>query len=124
MIRTAILLIAALPPAALAADSAPYHDPGMQKIAQVAIVCKNVEACSQRWANVLGMPVATAKITRPGREVAAVYRGKPTNGQAKLAFYSAGQTQIELIEPVGGDTAWKQGLDENGESVHHLGFQV
>ena len=31
---------------------------------------------------------------------------------------------IELLEPVGAPSSWKDGLDENGEGFHHLGFQV
>jgi catechol 2,3-dioxygenase-like lactoylglutathione lyase family enzyme len=107
-----------------AAAQEPYRDPGMRKIVQVAMVCKDVAACSARWANVLGMPVPKITTTRPGHEVQVMYRGKPSEGQAKLAFFQTGQTVIELIEPVGQGTSWKEGLDQNGEGVHHLGFQV
>ena len=53
-----------------------------------------------------------------------VYRGHPSNGQAKLAFLNLGQVTLELIQPVGNDTAWKEFLDTNGEGVHHIAFQI
>ena len=111
-------------PFALVAQDAAYHDPGLKKIAQVAIVCKDIEASSRRWAEVLGMDAPKINITRPGSEVKVVFHGKPSNDRAKLAFFPTGQVVIELLEPVGPSTSWKEELDAHGESVHHLGFQV
>jgi len=31
---------------------------------------------------------------------------------------------LEVIQPVGSDTSWKQFLDTNGEGVQHIAFQV
>ena len=72
----------------------------------------------------LGVDPPQIRLTKPGREVKAMYLGRPTDGQAKLAFIKAGQVTLELIEPVGGDTSWRQFLDEKGEGVQHIAFQV
>jgi methylmalonyl-CoA/ethylmalonyl-CoA epimerase len=117
-------LAAAIPFAAVCQDRQPYIDPGMGKIVQVAIVCKNIEACSERWARVLGVKRNEIHTTLPGSEVQVLYRGKPSDGRAKLSFFQTGQTVLELIEPVGGDTSWKDFLDKNGEGVQHVAFQV
>ena len=117
------LLIVSLSAAPTAQDQL-YHDPGMQKIVQVAIVCKDIDASAKRWANLLGVEVPKIVTTRPGKEVNVTYYGKPSNGRAKLAFFKMGQVSLELIEPVGENTSWKHVLDANGEGVHHLGFQV
>jgi catechol 2,3-dioxygenase-like lactoylglutathione lyase family enzyme len=101
-----------------------YHDPGMKKIAQIAFVCRDIEASSKRWAAILGMEIPKIITTKPGKEVQMIYRGKPSNGQVKLAFFSAGQVVVELLQPLGGDSSWQEGLDKNGEGLHHLGFQV
>lgn len=100
------------------------RDPGFQKIVQIAIVTKDIEASAKRWAALLGVPVPAVTTTRPGNEVNLVYRGKRSNGQAKLAFFRTGQVVLELIEPAGPDTAWKEHLDKYGEGVHHIGIQV
>jgi hypothetical protein len=34
-----------------------YCDPGLQKVVQVTLVCKNLEASAKRWAEVLGLEV-------------------------------------------------------------------
>lgn len=122
MLRAAVPLL--LLPLLAPAQPQPGLDPGMKTIVQVAIVTRDIEASAKRWAAVLGLPAPTITTTRPGEEVKVVYRGKPSSGRAKLAFFRLGQVVLELIEPVGGDTSWKQFLDEHGEGVQHLGFQV
>lgn len=99
-------------------------DPGFEKVVQIAIVTRDIRASAKRWADLLGLPEAPITTTRPGREVKVRYRGKESGGQARLTFFKAGQVVIELIEPVGGDTAWKEYLDQYGEGVQHIGLQV
>ena len=106
------------------AQSAPYHDPGIGKIVQIAIVCENIERCADRWSKLLDQPAPPIRTTKPGREVGVVYRGDPSDGQVKLTFFKTGEAVLELMEPVGEDTHWKEHLDKFGEGVHHIAFQV
>ena len=115
-----LLLIPAVAPAQTPA----YRDPGMVAVTQVAIVCRDIEATSKRWAAVLGVDPPRISTTKPGHEVKVMFRGRPSEGQAKLAFIKLGQVTLELIQPIGGDTSWKQFLDANGEGVQHIAFQV
>lgn len=114
----------ALLPALAPAQEATYVDPGMKAVVQVAIVCRDIEATSKRWAAVLGVNAPQITTTKPGHDVKAMFRGRPTEGQAKLAFIKAGQITIELIQPVGANTSWQEFLDANGEGVQHVAFQV
>lgn len=108
----------------VASTEQPAPDPGLKTITQVAIVCRDIDATSRHWAAVLGVDPPQIRTTRPGGEVKMLYRGKPSNGQAKLAFLKAGQVTVELIQPVGGPSSWKEFLDANGEGVQHVAFQV
>ncbi len=101
-----------------------YHDPGLKKIVQVALVVRDIEASARLWADLLGMPVPKISTTRPGHEVNEIYRGKPSEGQVKLTFFNLGQVVIELLQPISEGTSWKEFLDKKGEGVQHLGFQV
>jgi catechol 2,3-dioxygenase-like lactoylglutathione lyase family enzyme len=101
-----------------------YHDPGLKKVVQVAIVVRDIEASSKLWAELLGMPVPEISTTRPGHEVKEIYRGQPSEGQVKLTFFNLGQVVIELLQPISEGTSWKEFLDKKGEGVQHLGFQV
>ena len=114
----------AILPAITPAQNPAYHDPGMKVVTQVAIVCRDIEATSKRWATLLGVTQPQIHTTKPGHEVKLMYRSHPSDGQAKLAFINLGQVTLELIQPVGGDTAWKEFLDTHGEGVHHIAFQV
>ncbi len=101
-----------------------YNDPGMQKVVQIAIVVRDIEAAAKHWAALLNKPVPEIRTTRPGNEVDVIYRGKPSNGQVKLTFFILGDVVIELLEPITEGTAWKEFLDEHGEGVQHIGFKV
>lgn len=101
-----------------------YHDPGLKKVVQVAIVVRDIEATARLWAELLDMPMPPISTTRQGNEVKEIYRGKPTEGQTKLTFFNLGQVVIELMQPINEGTSWKEFLDTKGEGVQHLGFQV
>lgn len=101
-----------------------YIDPGLKKVIQIAIVVRDIEAVSRKWADLLGMPVPEIRTTRPGHEVKEIYRGKPSEGQVKLTFFNLGQVVLELLQPVSSGTSWQEFLDTKGEGVQHIGFTV
>ncbi len=119
-----LMLFLTLLPVLAPCQQPAYVDPGMKSVVQVAIVCRDIEATSKRWASVLGVEPPQIRTTKPGHEVKESYRGRPSEGQAKLAFIRLGQVTLELIQPVGGNTSWKEFLDANGEGVQHIAFQV
>ena len=97
---------------------------GSTTLAQVAIVVRDIEEACRRWSALLGQPIPNVITTQPGDEVAMAFRGAPSNAQAKLAFFSLGPVQLELIEPLGGQSTWQEALEQKGEAVHHLAFWV
>ena len=105
-------------------EEKPYKDPGLKNVAQVAIVVRDIATSTKLWAEVLGVSAPRIRTTRPGQEVKEVYRGQPTDGQVKLAFFDLGQVAIELLEPINEGTSWKEYLDKRGTGVQHLGFNV
>lgn len=96
---------------------------GTNIVTQIAIVVKDIDKTSEAWSKVFGLP-KPEPIIAGGPEANAVYRGQPTNAQAKLAFFDLGQVSLELIEPLGGDSVWQEVLDQKGEGVHHIAFQI
>jgi catechol 2,3-dioxygenase-like lactoylglutathione lyase family enzyme len=99
-------------------------DPGFAELAQVAIVCRDIEATAKRWSALLAMDVPKIFSTEPGLKTKMVYRGQFSDARCKLAFFNLKNCQIELIQPLGPGSSWQDGLDENGESVHHIAFRV
>lgn len=93
-------------------------------IAQVAIVVRDVEKTARNYAELFGMEMPPIILTDPEEKAHTRYRGQPTQAQAKLAFFRMGSLSLELIEPVGGPSTWREFLDRHGEGIHHIAFQV
>lgn len=123
-LRLGLLSIATALTAFSQSQPATPPDPGLQKVVQIAIVTRDIEASAKRWSALLGMPVNAITTTRPGKEVKMVVNGKPSDARVKLTFFRLGQVVLELMQPLGGLSSWQSGLDRNGESVHHIGLQV
>lgn len=47
--------------------------------------------------------------------------GKPYDYKMKVALSYIGEMRIELIEPLEGDTVYKEFVEKHGYGVHHLG---
>ena len=94
------------------------------KLVQIAIVVKNIEKTAAKYAKFFGVPVPGIHETDGVDKTHAVYKGKPLQARAKLAFFKMETLSIELIQPVGGPSTWKDHLDQKGEGVHHIAFMV
>lgn len=97
---------------------------GNRAIAQIAIVVRDVEQAAERYAKIFGVEKPNIIISDGYDKARTTYKGQPSNAQVRMAFFDMGQVQLELIEPVGEPSAWKDGLDKHGEGFHHLAFWV
>jgi catechol 2,3-dioxygenase-like lactoylglutathione lyase family enzyme len=91
---------------------------------QIGLVVGDIEKAVRAWSDLLGVPAPEITITDPVELAETEYRGKPTPARAKLAFFSLGQVDLELIEPVGAPSTWQEQLDAHGPSLHHIAFEV
>ena len=48
--------------------------------------------------------------------------GKPAEWTVKISNARAGNIEIELLEPSGGESVLQEFLDEHGEGVHHIAY--
>jgi methylmalonyl-CoA/ethylmalonyl-CoA epimerase len=97
---------------------------GTKNVCQIAVVVRDMERSAREWAAFLGVSVPTIIPTGPGHQVNQTYLGRPSDARCLLAFFQMENTVIELIQPLGGDSSWQAILDEKGEGVHHIAFQV
>ena len=97
---------------------------GTNVICQIGLVVRDIERTAKAYADVFGMDVPSVIITDPEEVTNIKFRGDPTSARAKLAFFRMGDISLELIEPVGGPSTWKEFLDEHGEGVHHIAFRI
>lgn len=96
-----------------------------QVVVQVGIIVRDIEKTLDAYCAVFQVePRPAVSITDPVEQAHTVYRGAATSARAKLAFIKMGQVSIELIEPLGEPSTWKEFLDSCGEGVHHIAFNV
>jgi methylmalonyl-CoA/ethylmalonyl-CoA epimerase len=97
---------------------------GTHIVCQVGLIVRDIERSIETYSRVFGIPKPGIIVT-DGPEIAHTrFRGEPTDARAKLAFFEMGQVSLELIEPIGGPSTWREFLDEKGEGVHHIAFIV
>lgn len=97
---------------------------GSDTVIQVGIVVHDIEAKERAWSEILGLPMPEIITTDTVEKARTEYQGQPTTARARLAFFCMGQIDIELIEPFGEPSTWKDHLDQHGESLHHLAFRI
>jgi len=52
------------------------------------------------------------------------YHGEPAEFTARMAFAELGPVELELIQPVTGESIWADFLAEHGPGLHHIRFNV
>jgi methylmalonyl-CoA/ethylmalonyl-CoA epimerase len=95
-----------------------------KKIAQVAIVVKDIDKARNAWAQVLGVKVPEVSIAESNSSRPTLFRGVRSDAKARLAFIEMENLQVELIQPLGGKSIWQEFLDKNGEGIQHIAFTV
>ena len=93
-------------------------------ICQIGLIVRDIERTAKAYADIFGMDIPEIRITDTEEITHIKFRGAPTQARAKLAFFQMGSLSLELIEPVGDPSTWKEFLDEHGEGVHHIAFRI
>lgn len=99
---------------------------GTHLLAQVGFIVKDIEKTKRKWADFLGVDVPETQSCGDYATTQTVFEGKPApKANALLAFFDVGPgLQIELIQPNEEPSTWRSFLNEHGEGMHHLAFQV
>jgi hypothetical protein len=87
---------------------------------QIAWVTPELEATEKALTTLLG---AKKWIRMPGVHFgpdACTYRGRPADFVADISLSYAGETQLELIAPVQGESIYTEFLDSAGPGLHHV----
>ena len=92
----------------------------------IGIIVEDIEQGIDQWMKLIGRKERPNVIMATGHESnPTTYRGKASDAQAKLAFFSLENLQVELIEPIGKSPShWQEFLNQKGPGVHHIAFEV
>lgn len=80
----------------------------IKRIAHLGIVVKNLEAALDLFTGALPLDLVHTED----------YQGM------KIGFIPVGDSSIELLQDVSGSSSIKKFLDNNGEGIHHIAFEV
>jgi len=87
---------------------------------QIAWVTPDLDATEKALTTLLG---AMKWIRMPGVHFGpdtCTYRGRPADFVADISLSYAGDTQLELIAPVSGESIYTEFLDRAGAGLHHV----
>ncbi len=93
-------------------------------ISQVGIVVRNADKVAAKFSALTGLPVPAAIITDTYEKAHTEFRGARSDSRAKLIIFNLGQMAVEFIEPLEGASTWREFLDQHGEGMHHIAFNV
>src|SRR5919202_649193 len=93
---------------------------------QIAIVVEDIEAAIDAWCELLDAPRPAVRVTEAVPNPNETYRGEVAAYGLKLAVIDCPERGfiVELHEPDRNPSTFREFLDEHGNGVHHIGFQV
>jgi len=89
---------------------------------QVAWVVRDLAAAEKFFVETMGVSRFMHIDNLAARDTAGTYMGKPGNWVCNLHIAQAGDTQIELIQPVSGESMFQESLDRHGDAVQHVAY--
>ena len=95
------------------------------EISQVGIVARDKEKIIANMRKVFGAEPDQCTVCKVSpTENNGNYYGKPGDFEADLLFYNFANLQIEYMIPRRGDNIWSDWMNEHGEGLHHVLFNV
>ena len=94
----------------------------VNKITQVAIVVEDVEKTALDYWNIIGIGPWDIYEWTPPLVYDRKYHGKLVWGRERVAVADVGGVQLELSQPVEGDSIYRDFLNEHGEGLQHVQF--
>ena len=92
------------------------------RIIQIGIITDSCEKVDRAFEKALGWHNWGVWETTPG--AGRFYMGHEEDFICRMYFYSFGELEVELIQPLRGRSCWQDYLDKTQGGIHHLLFNV
>jgi methylmalonyl-CoA/ethylmalonyl-CoA epimerase len=96
----------------------------INKVLQIGIVVKDLQKAMEFYWEVFGIGPWRIRTFQPPALTNAEVRGQPELFTMKLGIATIGNMQWELIQPLTGNSIYKEFLDQKGEGLHHVACDV
>ena len=90
---------------------------------QVAYVVRDLAEAEARFRQWLGVP-SWFRVDNMEFGADCSYRGRPADSAVDLSVGWLRDTQVELIEPLRGESLYREFLEAKGPGLHHIAFDV
>lgn len=95
------------------------------RLAQIGFIVRDIEKTKQEFARFFGVEEPPTISSGDYAVTKTQYRGEPApDARCSMCFFYFGDLQMELIQPNEIPSAWREQLEQHGEGLHHLAFNV
>jgi hypothetical protein len=92
---------------------------------QIGIIVNDLHAVTQELTRLFGIgPFRIMEWPLEDVDPQATYHGQPANFRLLLAFATVGKTQLEIIQPLEGQSIFSDFLEEHGPGLHHVRLNI
>ena len=100
--------------------------PAPCEFVQIGIVVKDLDRTVKYLSEVFGLgPFRFISYPPEGRDdIQLRYRGETGHFSHRLAFAQLGPVELELAQPLEGDSGLTEFLNQHGEGIHHIRFNT
>ena len=96
----------------------------VKEVLQICVVVRDLEKAMKLYWDVFGIGPWHILTFEPPKLTNTKVRGKPENFSMKLAGARVGNINWELIQPLTGKSIYQEFLDQKGEGMQHVAFEV
>jgi methylmalonyl-CoA/ethylmalonyl-CoA epimerase len=94
----------------------------LQDFHHICLLVRDVEKVAQNFSKAFGIGPFTATPYETPASKGTVH-GKPQGYKLKFANAKIGPISLELVEPIEGNSALTEFLEERGQGLHHLAYR-
>lgn len=97
----------------------------LKSLVQVGVVVRDLDRTVERLSTTFGIgPWQHFDWPLDRDDMTGTYREKPGHFRMRTALVKLGHVELELIQPLEGDNIYSDFLEEKGEGIHHLRFDI
>lgn len=92
------------------------------EVSQIGIVVEDLDDGIERFKGMMGFGPWSIIRFEPPELHSTTYQGEETTYTFRIALATAGDIDIELIEPLTGENTYTEHLEGHGEGLHHIAY--
>ena len=94
---------------------------GLPPISQIGIVVRNMQQAVEHYQNIFGLGPWTVYDSTPDKYW---FKGKSSHMRLRQGKAMLGGIELELVQPLEGESPFHEFLATQGEGLHHLAFNT